>query len=156
MPTKRMRKPRSIKESVPEGVIGLLETGELKQPGANPLTMWLLYLSSKRPGKEDKLRLYWEELKGDILQSWRRQFPGTRPYAWWKYDAPPPEELADGDDPDREPILIHRRLRRIQNTASGLLAIINLIRRKQMNVTQVLERLSRSPMMRKIEQEDPG
>ena len=38
----------------------------------------------------------WEELKHELLPDWIRQYPGTRPYAWWKFDAKEPRQRTDG------------------------------------------------------------
>jgi hypothetical protein len=34
------------------------------------------------------LRLLWNAYREQILEVWIREFPGTRPSAWWKFDAP--------------------------------------------------------------------
>lgn len=36
----------------------------------------------------DALKPAWEELKHSLLPEYVRQYPGTRPFAWWKWDAP--------------------------------------------------------------------
>jgi hypothetical protein len=38
----------------------------------------------------DAMRKAWEELRHELLPEWIREHPGTRPYAWWKFDAPEP------------------------------------------------------------------
>jgi hypothetical protein len=32
----------------------------------------------------------WEEKRTDILTDWIKTRPGSRPWAWWVYDAPEP------------------------------------------------------------------
>jgi hypothetical protein len=37
---------------------------------------------------QGKLKKYWRQHKVDILPSWRFEHPGSRPWAWWLFDAP--------------------------------------------------------------------
>jgi hypothetical protein len=37
---------------------------------------------------EESARLAWEDHRETYLDEWAREHPGTRPYAWWKFDAP--------------------------------------------------------------------
>jgi hypothetical protein len=37
---------------------------------------------------DNELRAAWAEVGGEILDAWIATAPGTRPSAWWKYDAP--------------------------------------------------------------------
>ena len=30
----------------------------------------------------------WWELRDELLPTWIEQHPGTRPYAWWRFEAP--------------------------------------------------------------------
>ena len=32
----------------------------------------------------------WSELRDELLPTWVEQHPGTRPYAWWRFEAPEP------------------------------------------------------------------
>jgi hypothetical protein len=34
------------------------------------------------------VRAAWAALRDDLLRDWIRECPGTRPWAWWKHDAP--------------------------------------------------------------------
>ncbi len=34
----------------------------------------------------------WKELRDELLPRWIREHPGTRPFAWWSFDAPGPRE----------------------------------------------------------------
>lgn len=36
----------------------------------------------------EQLQAAWENARADILPTWIRQHPCTRPFAWWCYDAP--------------------------------------------------------------------
>lgn len=42
---------------------------------------------------DEKMKLLWEENKAVILQDWIAEHPGSRPAAWWCYDAPRAERF---------------------------------------------------------------
>lgn len=39
----------------------------------------------------------WKRHGDSILSEWITQRPGTRPYAWWKFDAPEPRDDSDSE-----------------------------------------------------------
>ncbi len=39
-------------------------------------------------GDDDAKRQAWESLRADLLEDWIREHPGTRPWAFWKFEAP--------------------------------------------------------------------
>jgi hypothetical protein len=43
----------------------------------------------------DAMRKAWELMRADLLAKWIREKPGTRPYAWWKFDAPERRQRTD-------------------------------------------------------------
>lgn len=45
---------------------------------------------------DDEIRAVWDRLKGDILAEWIRTKPGTRPCAWWRFDAPREYSISRG------------------------------------------------------------
>jgi hypothetical protein len=50
---------------------------------------------------DDSIRALWSEFHDEILEQHTRRRPGTRPSAWWRYEAPEPRrtvELIDEDD----------------------------------------------------------
>ena len=52
-------------------------------------------------GKGDRcdreaMRAAWEELRDKLLADWISEKPGTRPYAWWCFDAPERRRRIDG------------------------------------------------------------
>jgi hypothetical protein len=50
---------------------------------------------------EDSQRALWEELKDDIVREHLKYSPGTRPWAWWKWEAPEMRRVVGVDrDPD--------------------------------------------------------
>jgi hypothetical protein len=47
-------------------------------------------------GDEETIKTAWESLRPAILLAWIRERPGTRCYAWWRFDAPGRRERIDG------------------------------------------------------------
>jgi hypothetical protein len=57
-------------------------------------------------GDEGGMRAAWNELRDQLMPQWIAEHPGTRPYAWWKFDLPERRRRTDGvihpfDDPVR-------------------------------------------------------
>lgn len=51
------------------------------------------------PGRgvdREAMRKGWDELRADLLPAWIDEHPGTRPYAWWEFDAPERRRRTDG------------------------------------------------------------
>ena len=53
-----------------------------------------------------------EQLRERIMEVWKAEFAGTRPYAWWKFDAPEYRQRIDGmthpfDNPEREDMQLY-------------------------------------------------
>jgi len=51
-------------------------------------------------------RQAWQQLKGELLPAWITRHPGSRPAAWWLFDAPERRQRIDGkphpfDNPER-------------------------------------------------------
>jgi hypothetical protein len=44
----------------------------------------------------DAMRRAWDELRHDLLPAFIAEHPGTRPYAWWVFDAPERRQRTDG------------------------------------------------------------
>ena len=49
----------------------------------------------------------WGQLRERIMEVWRVEYAGTRPHAWWQFDAPEHRQRVDGnphpfDQPERE------------------------------------------------------
>jgi hypothetical protein len=50
---------------------------------------------------EESQRVLWEDLKGDIICEHLKYLPGTRPWGWWKWEAPEMRRVVGVDrDPD--------------------------------------------------------
>ena len=52
------------------------------------------------------MRRGWDDLRDELLPTWIVDRPGTRPHAWWLFDAPEPRRRIDGlphpwDNPER-------------------------------------------------------
>ena len=39
----------------------------------------------------EAMQAAWEKFSEPILAAWVREYPGTRPFAWWEFDAPEPQ-----------------------------------------------------------------
>lgn len=46
---------------------------------------------------EAQARALWEEWREVMLRDWIAHYPGTRPHAWWTWDAPEPRKLLEGE-----------------------------------------------------------
>lgn len=45
---------------------------------------------------DDEIRIAWGQLRDEIVASWAEQRPGTRPTAWWRFDASEPRRRVGG------------------------------------------------------------
>lgn len=91
MPTTRRRRARQRVAPVADAIIELLRVGELPDAGGDD--WWEAFEKSgshlrARRGGEDLLRGDWLAVRDDVLAAWIRAAPGTRPWAWWEFDAP--------------------------------------------------------------------
>jgi hypothetical protein len=43
--------------------------------------------SAEEAGDNETIREAWESMRSTLLPQWIRELPGTRPWAWWTYDA---------------------------------------------------------------------
>ena len=73
MPTKRKRLDRRRIPAADSADVGYLLTGD-----GTPHAYFI----------ESFARELWEHFKDALLADWIATRPGTRPWAWWKYDAP--------------------------------------------------------------------
>lgn len=55
---------------------------------------------------EDAVREYWQAYREDLLAEWVERNPGSRPPAWWRFDAPAPL-------PEDQSQTVYLRLRRL-------------------------------------------
>ncbi len=66
----------------------------------------------------------WNQLGAEILESWVRAHPGSRPRMWWRIDAPKPGRLSNCGPPGGAPnrlVISHVpcRLRRTRRPSCG-------------------------------------
>ena len=85
MPRRRAR-PRRV-ATLTTAMRQVLETGTLGEPDDQDpvdsrLSAFLL------PGQPDELRRVWRDVGPELLRSWVRARPGTRPWCWWLLEAP--------------------------------------------------------------------
>ena len=78
MPTNRRRITRKLKVVVTDNVRRYLETGVTNERDIE------VYLLS---GNTDQLAARWNSQKEVILSEWIENYPGSRPWAWWMFDA---------------------------------------------------------------------
>jgi len=87
MPTNRKRRSRNhVNTEIPDWKISFLQNGTMPA-GGNALERW------KIEHNETNQQTVWEETRKKILADWSRKHPGTRPWAWWRFDAPRDLEL---------------------------------------------------------------
>ena len=95
MPTNRTRRTRSIKKSmIDPSIIVFLLHGEAKKGTA----AWTLYLS-RFFDECQEIKRTWREHKKELIADWIKKKPCSRPFCWWKFDAP--KEPVIGWDHDR-------------------------------------------------------
>jgi len=83
MPTTRRRRRQGRRdEPITDALRMFFETGQLP-PGA-PLKDQLLMRDSS------SARRVWREYRAELLPEFVVEHPGTRPHAWWRFDAPEP------------------------------------------------------------------
>ncbi len=54
---------------------------------------------------DEHFQATWDQYRDEILADWIRVRPGTRPYAWWRFDSPEPR---DETESEFEYLLRHR------------------------------------------------
>ena len=101
MPTNRKRVSRQGRRDAIDPAVHAFFTGQPLPPGANAFR----YFVAEHPG-------LWAQYREEILSSWVADHPGTRPPAWWLYDAPEQRQRLGGKgtpwndtDPQRSSIL---------------------------------------------------
>lgn len=81
MPTKRRRVARFRETPISDGVVEYFRTGDW--PSDDGVFFDLLLMRA-----EDQLKPTWAAAGAAILADWIQRYPGTRPWAWWEFDAP--------------------------------------------------------------------
>lgn len=57
--------------------------------------------SGPLPADAAMARQWWQQYRDTILTAWMASAPGTRPFAWWTFDAPEPLRHHTGDLPNQ-------------------------------------------------------
>ena len=83
MPTTRKRRARGRRREVPAEVLSYFKD--------DPSAPSFLYFMT-----DAELRGAWNQAKDEILEEWVREYPGSRPRAWWKYESPEPRRRVGG------------------------------------------------------------
>jgi hypothetical protein len=99
MPTNRKRVSRNPKPKVEQWKIDFLKRGELNCRGMTDTEIdtasWeLLDFTNNLRDTPDKAIDLWDQYREEIMAKWIEKYPGTRPWAWWTYDAPKRESDA--------------------------------------------------------------
>jgi hypothetical protein len=63
--------------------------------------------TAEAAGDDEAIRAAWAALQSTIMPAWIQRRPGTRPWAWWKFEAPERRRTVGGrihpfDDPRRK------------------------------------------------------
>ncbi len=77
---KKIVRAKHKKIDIPETWIKFLATGE--KPENPDLELYIIR------GDRDRLKRLWADQAKNIIQAWITERPGTRPWAWWEFDAP--------------------------------------------------------------------
>jgi hypothetical protein len=88
MPTTRRRVARSLVPEMSEVLINYLLTGGLPESsptGGMPREWFEVYRMTAHPAA---FRADWQVVREALLSMWKQDKPGTRPWAWWAFDAP--------------------------------------------------------------------
>ena len=89
MGTKRRRRSRGRHESIPAAFEHYLLHGDFEAAcEADPDSGWLkAYLFAVYHAYEQR-RVVWSTIRDRLMADWVACRPGTRPWAWWEFDAP--------------------------------------------------------------------
>lgn len=60
-------------------------------------------LSFFEPIDIDKARRVWAVVGREFVANWIADKPGSRPWAWWEFDAPEPRQRLDSDEDEVAP-----------------------------------------------------
>ncbi|MGE4194623.1 MAG: hypothetical protein AB7E51_14640 [Pseudodesulfovibrio sp.] len=101
MPTNRRRRTREFNGCVPRLAAwqkkGLL-TGEDDGTGHGWDRFGFFYgTQGMVPGKCLSMEEAWRHFGSHLLAEWIREHPGTRPYGWWRFEAPEPRRRLGGE-----------------------------------------------------------
>ncbi len=87
MPIRSSRK--KVKEALPKCFVDYFLYGEENYSSEDDASLDLLLMMGSK-GEED-LRTLWGRHKERILSQWIKNYPGERPFIWWRLDSPEPQ-----------------------------------------------------------------
>lgn len=82
MATKRTRRARNRRAEIDPEIVAFLKDDE----GAK-----FPYFTT-----DEEIRTTWEQIREEFIARWAEQRPGTRPTAWWRFDASEPRRRVGG------------------------------------------------------------
>ena len=83
---RKLRREKMRRESVSPSLVAYFCAGRWPTDSNGQQTAGLLSLVFLR--SDAALRADWQAVRDDVLASWVVDHPGTRPWAWWAWDAP--------------------------------------------------------------------
>ena len=95
MPRKR-RIPKLRRVALTPGLLEFLQTGDHwahRAQAAGLCGPWALFVEA--PLEQHQLQR-WREHGAEVMEIHLRQWPGTRPYAWWRWSATEPRRVLTG------------------------------------------------------------
>lgn len=113
MPRKR-RRPKTRAGLIPADVVAYLLHGDASDISVLDAMSWSEALELDRTANPWRaldvchaaspvLQAWWADLRETLIDSWVATWPGTRPFAWWLFDAPRWTEHAGHKRPEAEP-----------------------------------------------------
>ena len=72
--------PRKTAKSIPEWQVKFLKDGQKPEP-VSPEFFFIF-------GRDDQRLLVWKKVREEVLSQWVKDYPGSRPWAWWRFDSP--------------------------------------------------------------------
>lgn len=102
MPTKRRRTSRALQEPVSPALRYWFNTGEEPPEGSPDYVGWQHFYFFMR---DEDIRARWGAVRDEFVAAWVTDNPGSRPFAWWKYDGPGPRRRVSGSG--TETVVVH-------------------------------------------------
>jgi len=88
MPTTRKSRTRRLRKELADWQIHYLATGEIPdEDGQNPWSVFIFCCGGSTAGCLDAADT-WPSVRDRMFADWIAKHPGTRPWAWWRFDAP--------------------------------------------------------------------
>lgn len=93
MPSNRKYRTRKIKQtSISQALRSYFETGSYDNfPEEDRCDVFLL------SSWEADLKAAWDAVKDEILADWMQRHPCSKPFAWWRFDAPETRQESESE-----------------------------------------------------------